>query len=239
MEDKIIVITGASEGLGKAVATKLIADGAIVALVAHNEGKLTVAAQELGSNAHSYVCDVSDSEQIQRTVQQILNDHGHIDILINNAGIWTDEELEKDSPSRRRKAFEVNALGAIEFIKALEPTFRRQNNGHILNVISTAGTDDTAAGDNKLWQSYGATKWALAGFTRAFKDSLEGTNIKVTGFYPAGFDSNLYENASHPNPHSQPWMMKTEDVADALVFCLTRPADMLVEKLVITKFATG
>lgn len=236
MKDKIIVITGASEGLGKTTATKLIAEGSIVALIAHNENTLKMVAKELGSNAHFYVCDVSRPDQIQQTVQQIIRDFGRVDVLINNAGIWTDEELEKDDPSRRRRAFEINTLGTIEFTKALEPTFRKQNSGHVLNVISTSGTNDTAAGDNRLWQSYGATKWALAGFTRSFKDSLEGTNIKVTGFYPAGFDSNLYENASRPNPHSQPWMMRTEDVADALIFCLTRPADVLVEKLVVTKF---
>jgi NADP-dependent 3-hydroxy acid dehydrogenase YdfG len=70
------------------------------------------------------------------------------------------------------------------------------------------------------------------------KDSLaaDGIKVKVTGFYPGGFDSNLYENANRPDAHSQPWMMQTEDVADALIFCLTRPADMLVEKLVVTKF---
>jgi NADP-dependent 3-hydroxy acid dehydrogenase YdfG len=120
-------------------------------------------------------------------------------------------------------------------IKALEPTFRAQNSGQIVNVISTSGNYDTSSGNNTLWQTYGASKWALAGFTRAFKDSLEGTNIKVTGFYPGGFESNLYENAKRENAHEQPWMMKTEDVADALIFCLTRPDDMVVEKIIITK----
>lgn len=236
MKDKTIVITGASEGLGRASATKLIAEGASVALVAHNEDKLNEVAKTLGVNAHAYVCDVSDAKQVRQTAQQILNDLGQVDILINCAGIWTDEELEKDDPDRRRKVVEVNTLGTIEFVKALEPSFREQNSGHILNVISTSGTSDTSSGDNTLWQSYGASKWALAGFTRALKDSLEGTQIKVTGFYPGGFESNLYENANRPNPHNQPWMMQTEDVADALIFCLTRPADMLVEKLVVTKF---
>jgi NADP-dependent 3-hydroxy acid dehydrogenase YdfG len=238
MKDKVVVITGASEGLGKKVAMKLAAEGAKVALVAHNESKLDEVRQAIGENAHAYVCDVSVAEQVRQASGQILKDFGRIDILINNAGVWTDEELEKDDPGLRRKAFEVNTLGTIEFVKAFEPSFRAQNGGHILNVISTSGTNDTSSGDNTRWQSYGATKWALAGFTRALKDSFaaEGVKTKVTGFYPGGFDSNLYENANRPNPHNQPWMMQTEDVADALIFCLTRPADMLVEKLVVTKF---
>ncbi len=235
MQEKIVIITGASQGLGRAVAARLVSEGATVALVAQNEDPLTQAAQALGPQAHPYVCDIASPEQITHTVQRILDDFGRIDILINNAGIWTDEELEKSNPGRRRQVLEVNTLGTIEFTKALEPILRAQNSGHVLNVISTSGTSDTNAGDNTLWQTYGASKWALAGFTRAFKDSLEGTNIKVTGFYPGGFDSNLYENASRPDPHNQPWMMQTDDVADALLFCLTRPTDMLVEKLVITK----
>lgn len=235
MQDKVVVITGASEGLGKATAKKLHQAGAKVLLVANTPDKLQQCADELGERAYFYVCDVASSADIQKAVSSILQDFDHIDVLINNAGIWTDEKIEEKDPARRKKVFEVNALGTIEFIKALEPTFKKQNSGHILNVISTSGTDDTNAGNNTLWQTYGATKWALAGFTRAFKDSLQGTKIKVTGFYPGGFDSNLYENANRPNPHNQPWMMQTEDVANALVFCLTQPEDVLVEKLVMTK----
>lgn len=237
MEEKIVVITGASQGLGKAVAGKLAVDGAIVVLVAHDKDKLDQVAIELGEKAHAYQCDVSDAAQVKQTTQQILKEFGKIDILINNAGIWTDEELERTDPARRKKVLEVNALGTIEFTKAFEPTFRAQNKGHILNVISTSGDSSTSSGDNTRWQTYGASKWALAGFTRAFKDSLGGTKIKVTGFYPGGFESNLYENAQRIDAHNQPWMMQTTDIADALIFCLTRPSDVLIEKLVVTKLS--
>ncbi|MDQ5972758.1 MAG: uncharacterized protein QG553_917 [Patescibacteria group bacterium] len=235
MQDKTIVITGASEGLGKAVATKLAQSGSTVILVAQKQQKLEETAKLIGKNAHAYVCDVSSPSQVREVAKKILSDFKTIDVLINCAGIWTDEELEKTDPDRRKKVLEVNTLGTIEFTKAFEPTFRKQNQGHVLNVISTAGNSETSSGNNTLWQTYGASKWALSGFTRAFKDSLEGTSIKVTGFYPGGFESNLYENANRENAHNQPWMMQTDDVADALIFCLTRPPDMLVEKLIITK----
>ena len=239
MENKVVVITGGSEGLGKIVATKLAGMGAKIAIVAFEEEKLAAAAQEIGNETKYYVCDIADSKQVVATVGQVTSDFGRIDVLINNAGVWTEEELEKTKPEQRKRVFEVNAYGNIEFTKAVEPILRQQNSGHILNVISVSGTDDSAAGDNSLWQTYGASKWALAGFTRALKDSLAGTGIKVTGIYPGGFESNLYESAGNPveTQHDQPWMMQTEDVADALIFCLTRPADMLVEKLVVTKFS--
>jgi NADP-dependent 3-hydroxy acid dehydrogenase YdfG len=235
MKDKVIVITGASQGLGKAIAVKLAAAGAVLALIAQNEDKLHEVTDEIGGSAHLFLCDISDTEQVRQTAQKILDDFGKVDILINNAGIWTDEEVELTDPDRRKKVLEINALGTIEFTKAFEPSFRQQNSGHILNVISTSGDSSTSSGDNTLWQTYGASKWALAGFTRAFKDSLAGTNIKVTGFYPGGFESTLYESAGKADAHNQPWMMQTDDVADALIFCLTRPADMMVEKLVVTK----
>lgn len=239
MENKVVVITGGSEGLGKIVAKKLADMYAKVAIVAFEEEKLAAAAEEIGNDTKYYVCDISESTQVAATVSQIVSDFGQIDVLINNAGVWTEEELEKTKPEQRKRVFEVNAYGNIEFTKAVEPILRKQNTGHILNVISVSGTDDSAAGDNSLWQTYGASKWALAGFTRALKDSLTGTGIKVTGIYPGGFESNLYESAGNPpeTQHRQSWMMQTEDVADTLIFCLTRPDDMLVEKLVVTKFS--
>lgn len=237
MKDKIIVITGASEGLGKAVAAKLVNEGATLILVAHNADKLQDVSEQLGANAQGFVCDVSFPTQVRETTAKILEVYGSIDVLINCAGIWTDEELEKDDPDRRKKVLEVNTLGTIEFCKAFEPSMKLSNKGHILNVISTSGNSETSSGDNTLWQTYGASKWALSGFTRAFKDSFAGTNIKVTGFYPGGFESNLYENAHKTDAHNQPWMMRTDDVADALIFCLTRPDDVLVEKLIVTKFS--
>lgn len=185
------------------------------------------------------MCDVGVPTQVRETAGKILKEHDSIDILINCAGIWTDEELEKDDPDRRKKVLEVNTLGTIEFVKAFEPSFRSNNKGHILNVISTSGNYDTSSGDNTMWQTYGASKWALSGFTRALKDSLDGTKIKVTGFYPGGFESNLYENANRTDAHNQPWMMDTSDAADALIFCLNRPDDMLVEKLIVTKFGAN
>ncbi len=238
MNEKVVVITGGGEGLGKIVAQKLAALNAKVAIVGLKENQLANTTQEISSDTKYYVCDISDSTQVASTVNSIVSDFGRIDILINNAGVWTEEELEKTKPEQRKRVFEVNAYGNIEFTKAVEPIMRKQDSGHILNVISVSGTDDSAAGDNTLWQTYGASKWALAGFTRALKDSLAGTGIKVTGIYPGGFESNLYENAGNPTEiqHNQPWMMQTSDVADALIFCLTRPDDMLVEKLVVTKF---
>lgn len=238
LNNKTVIITGASQGLGKVLAEKLAKEGARIALVARSQAKLQQLQQaitEQSGKAEVFVCDITNLSQVETTINEIIKKFKTIDILINNAGIWTDNDLEKNHPQKRQEAFDTNALGTIQFTQTVLPHLIKNNAGHILNVISTSGIEDTTARDNKYWQTYGATKWAVTGFTNALRDSLKNKNIKVTGFFPGGFDSNLYENAGRINAHSQPWMMKTEDIADIILFALTRPADVQIEKIVVTK----
>ena len=238
LKGKTIVITGASQGLGRMLATKVGAIGAKVILVARTKKLLESVHKEIIDNhglAEYFVCDIRNLAEVKNTVQGILAQNNGVDILVNNAGVWTDDNLEKTNPDLRKAALETNALGHIQFTKELLPHFESKNTGHIFNVISTSGVGDIQAGDNSLWRTYGASKWAMTGFTKALKDSLKDSKIKVTGFFPGGFESNLYENAGRDNPHNQPWMMKTEDVTDIVVFALTRPDDVVMEKIVVTK----
>lgn len=235
LTNKIVVITGASSGLGEQIAYKIGELGGIVALVARSEEKLKIVKEYINNKkgkAEYFVCDIQKLEDVKKTVSSIINKFGEIDILINNAGIWTDENLEKEKPELRKNALLTNTLGNIQFIYEVLPYFQKQNKGYIFNVISIAGIEDT---DNTLWKTYGASKWAMTGFTKALRDSLKDTKIKVTGFHPGGFDSNMYEKAGRSNPHKQPWMMKAEDLADIVVFALTRPDDVLLERIIVSK----
>jgi len=238
LTDKVIIITGSGSGLGKSVAIKVAALGARVALVARTESELQQVKKEIekkGGNAEYFVCDVTDDRQINKITKQILEKYKSVDILVNNVGIWTDEELEKNNPELRKIALETNVLGNIQFTYAVLPHFQEKNSGYIFNVISTAGASDTPAGNNVLWKTYGASKWAMTGFTKSLREALVGTKVKVTAFHPGGFDSMLYEKAKRKNPHNQPWMMKTDDVADVIVFALTRPENMMMEKIIVSK----
>jgi len=238
LKDKTVVITGASQGLGRTLAPKIAKLGATVVLVARSKDLLDKVKNEIlsaGGKAESYVCDIRDLDQVQATALNILEKFGSIDVLINNAGVWTDNTLEADKPELRKQALETNALGHIQITNAFLPSFLEKKEGYIFNVISTAGTVGLPASDNTLWQSYGASKWAMKGFSNALKESVRGSNIKVSAFFPGGFESNLYENAGRANPHNQPWMMKAEDVADIIVFALTRPDDVLMDEIVVSK----
>jgi len=238
LKDKVVIITGSSQGLGECLAYKLAKEGARIALLARTESLLKKVKERIlneNGEAEYFVCDIRELDQIKRTVKEIVNHFGKVDILINNAGVWTDEDLEGKKPDLRRNAFETNALGHINFTYEVLPILKRQEKAHIFNVISTSGVPDIPAGDNTLWKTYGASKWAMVGFSNALREALKDTKIKVSQYFPGGFDSNLYENAGRPNPHNQPWMMKVEDVADVIIFALTRPDDVCVEKIVVSK----
>jgi NADP-dependent 3-hydroxy acid dehydrogenase YdfG len=235
LENKVVVITGASQGLGEAIACKAAKEGAKIALVARTEKlleKVKKAIEKDGGEAEYFVCDITKIENIKSVVDKIVERFGKIDISVNNAGIWTDDEIEKNNPEQAKIALDTNVLGNIWMTKETLPMMKKQNKGHIFNIISTSGLADW---DNTNWQTYGATKWAMTGFTKSLKDSLKGTKIKVTGFFPGGMDTNIFENAGKENCHNLPWMMKKEDVADIVIFALTRPDDILMESIVVTK----
>jgi len=236
-KDKIILITGSSQGLGRELAKKVAKEGAKVILLARREKYLKETKKEIiqaGGTADYFVCDIRDLKKAKETVGKIKDKFGKIDILVNNAGVWTDDTLEKEEPEKRENAFKTNVLGHIQITEEVLPLLN-EGESIIFNVISSAGVTDIPSGNNINWKTYGATKWGMAGYTQALRESLRDTNTKVVQFFPGGFESNLYENAGRINPHNQPWMMKTEDVAEIVVFALTRPSDVYMEKIVVTK----
>ena len=124
-----------------------------------------------GEIAEYFVCDVTQQKQVNQTVDKIVETFRTVDILVNGAGIWTTDEFEEARPELIENAFKVNSIGPIYFTKAILPILRKKNNGHIFNIISKAGLD---LPENKDWLTYTATKWAM------------------TGFYPGGFESNIF-----------------------------------------------
>lgn len=237
LKDKVVLITGSNQGLGRVLAKKVAREGAKVVLLARGKKLLQEVKDEIlkeNGVADFYACDIRDRNQVQKTIREITGKYKNIDILVNNAGVWTDDKAEKKKPELRKNAFDTNVFGHIQVTEEVLPHLDK-NESIIFNVISTAGVADIPSGNNLLWKSYGASKWGMVGYTQALRESLRDSNIKVIQYFPGGFESNLYENAGRENPHNQPWMMKTEDVADIILFALTRPKDVYMEKIVVSK----
>lgn len=231
---KTALITGGSQGFGKSIAKKLARLDYQVILLARREKFLKQAVAEIGKQANYFVCDIRDKNQVEKVILAIKKQYAQLDLLVNNAGVWTDDSLQEIDSEKMKQAIETNILGHIYITQAALPLLKQKKVTRIFNVISTSGTP---AGNNKLWKTYGASKWGLVGYTNALKESLGKTNIQVLQFFPGGFDSNLYENAGRENPHQQPWMMRVEDVAEIAIFAITRPDDIYMEKIVVSKFA--
>jgi NAD(P)-dependent dehydrogenase (short-subunit alcohol dehydrogenase family) len=177
---KIILITGASSGIGKATAVKVADAGATVLLVARSAEKLEETRDEIvaaGGSAHIHRCDMSDIEDIERMAEEVLGYHGHVDILVNNAGrsIRRSVALSYDRFHDYERTIQLNYLGALRLILALLPTMRARKSGHIIN-ISSIGTQTNPP----RFSAYVASKAALDAFSRVIASEVVDDKVHLT-----------------------------------------------------------
>ncbi|OGK58130.1 hypothetical protein A3H86_04020 [Candidatus Roizmanbacteria bacterium RIFCSPLOWO2_02_FULL_41_9] len=235
LQDKVLIITGASDGLGKGLALRLAKDKARVVLLARNQDKLKAVKEEiikLGGKAEYFVCDVGKPEQVQSVVKSIKSAYGKIDVLINNAGIWTTGPLEAHPIDKIKDLFATNTLGTIFMTREVLPMMKAVKSGQILNVMSIAGVEEVDA----YGIVYVATKHALQGFTDTLKQELQGTGIKVMGFYPGGMATNILAASGVKMEVDMKQMMRVEDIAEIIAFVLKQPADVVIDHFEVRKF---
>lgn len=228
----VVVITGSSSGLGKLLALRLAKQNLRLALVARNETELKKAAaecRELGSDAHDFVCDIRDAQNVTKTINAVVGQFGTVDVLVNNAGIWLEGPTTSAPHDKVKDLFATNTLGHIYMTQAILPLMKKKKRGQILNVISDGGLEPGAD-----WGIYSGTKYAMRGFTDSLRLELAGTGIKVMGFYPGGMDTDLFVKSGSQLKHES-WMMDPNHVADILVFMLNQPDDMVMGLVQVKK----
>jgi NADP-dependent 3-hydroxy acid dehydrogenase YdfG len=233
LNDQVILVTGASTGLGKALALRLSQEKARIILNAHNADKLQAVAGEILQNGGLCSCfagDVTDITQNQHIVEYVMEAYGKIDILINIAGIWHEGQTESHPKEKIMDMFKVNCVGVIYLTQELLPIMKKQHKGHIFNVVSIAGVEPAAN-----WGIYTATKYAVSGFTESLKLELAGSGIKVSGFYPGGMNTDLFTASGFPR-ENEPWMMDKNDVAEIITFILKQPDDVAMDHVEVRKF---
>ena len=167
--NKTILISGGSDGLGKALAEKLVRNNKVI-ILANNAEKTEKVAKELGTDF--VVADVSNYQNIRSAVEEIIKRHKTIDCLINNAGLWIEGALENNDPEQIAKVMAVNATGSILLTHAVLPHMKENKKGRIINVISQAGL-----GAKAERSVYNASKWAMTGFTKSLAQELIPSNI--------------------------------------------------------------
>ena len=194
-------MTGASRGIGRAIAHELAARGATVGLAARSVGDLEAVAHELPGAHHVLVCDVALRESIQAAVEEFVAASGGLELLVVNAGVANYEPIERQDVEKIERMTEVNWLGTVYTVKAALPHMLRRGAGHIVVMSSGAGLRSFPGA-----AAYSATKAAQRMFSEALRHELAGTGVSVTTVYPSEIDTNLL---SHEQAGSMPdWYRK-------------------------------
>jgi NADP-dependent 3-hydroxy acid dehydrogenase YdfG len=222
LKNKVVVVTGASDGIGKQVAFKLAKEGVLLALIARDEERLSLVKAEclkLGSpKVESYVCDISKQEEVKKTINKILVDFSSVDILLNIAGIWQKLNLLQDIPDEEiDSVIDIDLKGMIYVTKLLLKHFKEEDKeAIILNVSSRSGI--SAQGGQAI---YTAAKWGVTGFTEVLKVDLKDTKIRVATVFQGGTNTEMFRKTGEN--FKQEKFIKPEDLADVIVFMLSSP----------------
>jgi NADP-dependent 3-hydroxy acid dehydrogenase YdfG len=221
-EDPVLVITGASSGIGAATARRAVEFGYRVTLAARSEEKLKALADELGGpdRALALSCDVTSWDEQQALVARTLGEFGRMDAYFANAGFGAKRGFLEESVEHWKSMIDTNVFGAALSIRASLGHFRSQNRGHLLLTSSVAGRRALPG------SLYSATKHAVTAMGEALRAEVAETNIKVTLIEPGAVDTPFFEN-----PVSN--ALEADDVARAVMFALTQPPHVDLNEMLI------
>ncbi|MDH3677013.1 MAG: SDR family oxidoreductase [Nitrosopumilus sp.] len=220
--NKTVLITGASSGIGRAAATQFAKKGANLILVARKKDKLEQVAKDLKKfNVSTLICDcdVSDKSQVKKMSQLVLEKYESIDILVNNAGFAIYGSVSSLTSEEIESQIATNYLGMVYCIKNFLPSMLKKKSGHIVNIASVAGSFGLPG-----IASYCASKFAMLGFSEGLKHELKGTGIGVTVVSPIMVRTNFFDHPSFKKmPKYSPTSLSAETVAKAILKASNSP----------------
>lgn len=223
---KIMVITGASTGVGKAAALRFAEEGYVVCALARSANKLEQLASEGRNQIYPYPTDVSDGGQVGRVFTNILEKHDKIDVLINNAGV-TGGKQPVDF-ALIDQIIDTNLKGTMYCTFAALPSMRENGGGRVINVASIAGVDISPAGGNGL---YAASKHGVVAFSETIGKMVRHDGILVTVLCPGGIDTPLW-NEENQYPHDKDMMIRPAEVADLMAYVLAQPDRTIFKNII-------
>ena len=186
LENKVVVITGAAQGMGKTHAEKVLSEGGRVVITDINEELGNNVAQELGENAIFIRHDVSNEDDWKNVIDTVVDKWGRIDVLVNNAGITTNTSLEELTLDSYMKIVNINQVSVFLGMKTVAPIMKAQKEGSIINISSMNGLVGGAIG-------YTDTKFAVRGMTKAASRDLSPHNIRVNSVHPGVIQTPMLE----------------------------------------------
>lgn len=220
LEGKVVVITGASSGIGALMGEGVAREGGIPVLMARSSDKLEQVASRINGEYGLYRLDVTSSEQVFEVMEKVLARYGKIDVLINNAGYGVFETIEKAELATIEDMMDVNYMGTVRCTKAVLPAMLKAGSGHIVNIASMAGKIGSAKSSG-----YSATKHAVLGFTNCIRQDLMKAGIAVTAVNPGPIDTPFFERADPSGQYvsNVKWfMLRPEQVTEAVIMAIVK-----------------
>ena len=234
LDGKVVIVTGASTGMGRAIAITLAREGARVAAVARNAEKLaeTAAAPEAAAGINTYQADVADDRAVRAIVQDVLKRFDKVDILVNNAGTNTrHRNLADASVADWQLVVSTNLSGAYFFAREVLPAMRAAGGGQIINITSGAGLHPSAPAG----AAYSAAKHGLQALTGSINAEERRHGIRACAIAPGETDTpNLDLRPLPPSSESRTSMMTSQDIANVVLWVASQPPHLNVEQIVIT-----
>jgi NADP-dependent 3-hydroxy acid dehydrogenase YdfG len=215
MQNKVVVIVGATGGIGSAVAHKLADAGATLVLAARDSSRLDALAAQLPTTEVLAVpTDITQFPQVETLMQTTVEHFGQIDVLVNAAGAGILKQWNKLEPADLDAMLDLNLKGSFYTSQAAANVMKERKSGHICNVIGILGKHSMAMGT-----AYCASKFGVVGFSKCMADELRRYGVKFTLFYFGGVDSPFWDNVSLKVDRSK--MLTTETAANAIMFALS------------------
>lgn len=238
IQNKVVIITGASSGIGETTAKELATKGAKLVLAARREDRLRKLQQEIqnsGGQAIYKVTDVTSHEQMEELAAYTLEQFGKIDVLVNNAGIMPQAFLFKKKIEEWDQMIDINIKGVLYAIAAVLPSMRERKSGHIINLSSVAGHNIYPGGT-----VYCGTKHAVKAISEGLRqeEAMSGTNIRVTNVSPGAVSSELLETTTDPESKAgldefHKNAIDADSIARAIAFAIEQPSDVAINEMII------
>ena len=228
LENKIVVVTGGTKGIGYAIAESLLKADAKVFICARNKAELKRALEKLSAlgEVHGEICDVRSEEQVEAMLNECLRVFGAIDVLVNNAGIGIiGKTVEEMSAEDFEQTLQTNLFGVFYTCHHAIPLMKKQGGGYIINISSLAGQNA-----HPRMAAYNASKFGLNGFTEAMMQEVRADNIKVSLICPGSV--NTYFGGDDPSAEKS-WQLQPEDIAQTVSDLLSMNERALPSKVEI------
>lgn len=224
---KTAIVTGASSGIGRAIAKKLASEGINVALVARREDKLTALAEAInegtGGKALAVPVDVSHRIEVESMVRKVEEHFGAIDVYVNNAGLMLNALVTDGQVENWEHMIDVNIKGVLYGANAVIPSMLERKTGHIINIASVSGFEVT-----KRSTVYSATKFAVRAISMGLEKELARTGVRITNISPGMVDTDLARRHAVDRK-----MLEADDIANAVFYAITQPDYVNVNEITV------